>query len=109
MTYNLVIELEQETDGRWIAEIPALSGIMGYGDTQDQAARYVKALALRIIAEQIEGSKDMGCESLTILMVTVWKFESSRPDQVLACSLMGSRTTGSPAGCYPLSTVGATL
>jgi predicted RNase H-like HicB family nuclease len=71
VTYNLVIELEQETDGRWIAEIPALSGIMGYGDTPDLAARQVKALALRVIAEQIEGSKGMGCESLSIFMVTV--------------------------------------
>lgn len=51
---NLAIELEQETDGRWIAEIDALNGVLVYGETREDATRKVKALALRVIAERIE-------------------------------------------------------
>jgi predicted RNase H-like HicB family nuclease len=48
------IELEQETDGRWIAEIEALSGAMVYGDTREQAIRNIEVLALRILADRLE-------------------------------------------------------
>jgi predicted RNase H-like HicB family nuclease len=48
---NLAIELEQEEDGRWIAEIEDLSGVMVYGATREEAIKNVKALALRVIAE----------------------------------------------------------
>jgi predicted RNase H-like HicB family nuclease len=48
------IELEQEDDGRWIADIPALSGVMVYGDTKQQAIALVQALALRVIANKLE-------------------------------------------------------
>jgi len=48
------IELEQETDGRWIAEIVTLSGAMVYGDTREQAIIKVEALALRILADRLE-------------------------------------------------------
>ena len=48
------IELEQETDGRWIAEIEALSGAMVYGDTREQAIINIEALALRILADRLE-------------------------------------------------------
>ncbi len=51
---NLAIELEQETDRRWIAEIDALDGVLVYGETREDAIRKVKALALRVIAERIE-------------------------------------------------------
>jgi predicted RNase H-like HicB family nuclease len=44
MSYN--IEFEIETDGRWIAEIPSLSGVMAYGTTKEEAASKVEALAL---------------------------------------------------------------
>jgi len=49
----LKIEFEQETDGRWIAEIPQLPGVLVYGDTQDKAAQYARALAFRVLAENI--------------------------------------------------------
>jgi len=52
------IETEQETDGRWIAEIPELPGVMVYGDSQEQAQVKVKALAFRVLAEEIEESKE---------------------------------------------------
>ena len=50
----LRIELEQEDDGRWIAEIPDLAGVMAYGDTPEQAKATVEALALRTLADRID-------------------------------------------------------
>ncbi|MGC1310254.1 MAG: type II toxin-antitoxin system HicB family antitoxin [Phormidesmis sp.] len=51
------IEIEQEEDGRWIAEIPALPGVMLYGETSEEARAKVQALALRVIAERIESGE----------------------------------------------------
>jgi predicted RNase H-like HicB family nuclease len=48
------IEVEQEADGRWIAEIPSLPGVMAYGVSRDEAVGRVKALALRVMAGQLE-------------------------------------------------------
>ncbi len=48
------IELEQEDDGRWIAEIPDVSGAMSYGETRDEALARVKALVLRVLADRLE-------------------------------------------------------
>jgi predicted RNase H-like HicB family nuclease len=52
MTFS--IELEREDDGRWLAEVPAMSGVMCYGATRNEAIARVQALALRVIAEQLE-------------------------------------------------------
>ena len=54
MSIMLRIEIEQETDGRWLAEVPALPGVMAYGDTPEEARAHVEALALRVLAEMIE-------------------------------------------------------
>jgi predicted RNase H-like HicB family nuclease len=51
---QLAIELEREDDGRWVAEVPALSGVLAYGDSRDQAVAMVQALALRVLAERLE-------------------------------------------------------
>jgi predicted RNase H-like HicB family nuclease len=51
---ELSIELEQETDGRWIAEVPDLPGVMAYGATRKEAMVKVKALALRVLADRLE-------------------------------------------------------
>lgn len=51
---TLTIELEQETDGRWIAEVPQLPGTLAYGVSADEATARVKALALRVLADQLE-------------------------------------------------------
>jgi predicted RNase H-like HicB family nuclease len=51
------IETEQETDGRWIAEIEELSGAMVYGFSKLDAIRKVEALALRILADQLENGE----------------------------------------------------
>lgn len=51
---KLVLEVEQETDGRWLAEIADLPGVMAYGQTQNEAKARVQALALRVIADRLE-------------------------------------------------------
>lgn len=48
------IEIEREADGRWLAEIPDLPGVMVYGQTQEEAVSKAKALALRVMAERLE-------------------------------------------------------
>jgi len=52
--HQIQVETEREEDGRWIAEVPELPGVMVYGDTRMEAVRKAKALALRIIADRIE-------------------------------------------------------
>lgn len=48
------IEIEREDDGRWIAEVPDLPGVMAYGPTRGEAVAKVEALALRVIADRLE-------------------------------------------------------
>jgi len=54
MNRKYQIELEQETDGRWVAEIEALPGAMVYGNTREQAIMNIEVLALRILADRLE-------------------------------------------------------
>jgi predicted RNase H-like HicB family nuclease len=54
---NYRIETEQEEDGRWIAEIINLPGVMAYGSSRQEAVASVEALALRVLADQIEQTK----------------------------------------------------
>jgi predicted RNase H-like HicB family nuclease len=51
---NLAVETEQETDGRWIAEIAQIPGALAYGATRDEAVSRVEALALRVLADRLE-------------------------------------------------------
>ena len=51
---KLTIEVEQETDGRWIAEVTDLPGVMLYADSRESAIHAVQALALRVIADRLE-------------------------------------------------------
>ena len=53
MAMNLRIETEQEDDGRWIAEIPELPGVMAYGTTREEAVANVTALARRVAADRL--------------------------------------------------------
>jgi predicted RNase H-like HicB family nuclease len=50
----LKIESEREDDGRWIAEVPLLPGVVAYGASQAEASARVKALALRVIADRLD-------------------------------------------------------
>ncbi len=56
---NLPIELEQEDDGRWIAEIDELDGVLVYGATRDEAIKNVKTLALRVVADRLENGESL--------------------------------------------------
>lgn len=55
----LRIESEREDDGRWIAEVPALPGVLTYGETEAQARSKVKVLALRVIADRLENGEPL--------------------------------------------------
>ena len=52
MHYSL--ECEREDDGRWLAEVIELPGVLAYGSSQEEATAKAEALALRVIAEQLE-------------------------------------------------------
>lgn len=56
---DFMVEFEQETDGRWIAEIPELPGVVAYGATLMQAGEKAKALALRVLADRMESETAM--------------------------------------------------
>ncbi len=50
----LTLETEQEEDGRWIAEVRELPGVMVYGSSTEEAVAKAKALALRVVADRLE-------------------------------------------------------
>ena len=54
---QLSIESEQEDDGRWLAEVPQLPGVLAYGTTREAALAKAQVLALRVLAERIEHSE----------------------------------------------------
>ena len=51
---GLIVEVEQETDGRWLAEVPELPGVLAYGQTRLEAITRAQALALRVMADRLE-------------------------------------------------------
>jgi predicted RNase H-like HicB family nuclease len=51
---NFSIECEEEVDGRWLAEVPELPGVLCYGTSADNAMTKAEVLALRAIAERLE-------------------------------------------------------
>jgi predicted RNase H-like HicB family nuclease len=53
----LKIESEREDDGRWIAEVPALPGVLAYGDSDATARARVQSLALRVIADRLDNGE----------------------------------------------------
>jgi predicted RNase H-like HicB family nuclease len=50
----LKIEVEREDDGRWLAEIADLPGVLAYGQTREEAIERAKALSLRVMADRLE-------------------------------------------------------
>jgi len=54
MSLTLRVQIEQETDGRWLAEVPDLPGVLAYGSTPEEARARVQALALRVVADRLE-------------------------------------------------------
>lgn len=61
----LSVELEQEEDGRWIAEISELPGVLAYGKTVEDAQAKAQALALRVMADRLEHG-EAGSDLLSI-------------------------------------------
>jgi predicted RNase H-like HicB family nuclease len=59
------IELEREEDGRWIAEVVELPGVLAYGSSEDEAVALAQALALRVVADRLEND-EAGREFLNI-------------------------------------------
>jgi len=55
----LSIETEREDDGRWLAEVPALPGVLSYGATDVEARSKATALALRVIADRVENGEPL--------------------------------------------------
>ena len=51
---NITFDTEREDDGRWLAELPELAGVMAYGVTQSEAIAKAEVLALRVLAERLE-------------------------------------------------------
>jgi predicted RNase H-like HicB family nuclease len=51
---KFTIEHEREEDGRWLAEVPELPGVLAYGATADEAMAKAEVLALRVLAERLE-------------------------------------------------------
>ncbi|MHB1100207.1 MAG: type II toxin-antitoxin system HicB family antitoxin [Burkholderiales bacterium] len=54
---NYSIEYEREEDGRWLAEVPELPGVLAYGDSAEQAMGRAEALALRVLAERLDAQE----------------------------------------------------
>jgi predicted RNase H-like HicB family nuclease len=65
MSVLFSIEFERETDGRWIAEIVELPGVLAYGTTQEEAIAHAQALALRVVADRLDNN-EAGREFLSI-------------------------------------------
>ncbi|MBM4402754.1 MAG: type II toxin-antitoxin system HicB family antitoxin [Candidatus Cloacimonetes bacterium] len=53
------IEIEKEEDGRWIAEVPDLPGVMVYGNSRNEAISKAEALALRVLADRLEHGEEI--------------------------------------------------
>lgn len=62
----LRIEVEREEDGRFLASVPELPGVMAYGTTEEEAIRKAKTIALQILADMIENGEEVP-ESLKVL------------------------------------------
>ena len=53
------VEIEREDDGRWIAEVMDLPGVLAYGKTRDEAMQNVEVLALRVLADRVEHGEEI--------------------------------------------------
>lgn len=54
---HFTVEVEQENDGRWIADVEELPGVLCYGDKREDALAKAEALALRVVADRLEAGE----------------------------------------------------
>ena len=66
---TFAVEFEQEDDGRVIASVPALPGVMVYGSSREDALARVEALALRVLADRLEHGEAIPEEANVIFEV----------------------------------------
>jgi predicted RNase H-like HicB family nuclease len=66
---NFTLEHEREEDGRWIAEVPELPGVLAYGANAKEAMAKAEVLALRVLAERLEHS-ETGPQPISIAIPT---------------------------------------
>ena len=55
---TFAVEIDREENGRWIAEVPALPGVLAYGNSEEEAKAKVQALALRVVADRLEHGEE---------------------------------------------------
>ena len=91
----LRIEFEREEDGRWIAEIASLPGVMAYGASRDEARGKVEALALRTLADRIEHGEDVP-EAGELFIVAACNSGGRR--RLDACWSLSSASAGRSSG-----------
>lgn len=61
------VEIEEEEDGRWIAEVIGLPGVMAYGDTKENAVAKAEAIALRVLADRLDRKEPVHVETLFVV------------------------------------------
>jgi predicted RNase H-like HicB family nuclease len=79
--FRFTIETEAEADGRWLAEIAALPGVLAYGSTREEVAARAKALALRVLAERLERGEPTG-ELGPRMLARIAKHAGLRPEDL---------------------------
>jgi predicted RNase H-like HicB family nuclease len=60
VTMNFTLECEREEDGRWLAEVPELPGVLAYGASSEEAMAKAEVLALRVLADRLEHGETRG-------------------------------------------------
>jgi predicted RNase H-like HicB family nuclease len=65
---KFTVETEQEEDGRWLAEVKELPGVLAYGKDSNDAAAHAQALALRVIADRLENGESTASLTFTFEM-----------------------------------------
>lgn len=81
---HLSIECEQEADGRWLAEVPQLPGVLAYGANADEAMAKIEVLALRVVAERLEHGEAR--PEAIILSISAATWPSAKAECVLAAA-----------------------
>jgi predicted RNase H-like HicB family nuclease len=66
---TFAVQIDREPDGRWLADVPSLPGVMCYAGTREEALARVQALALRVIAERLE-QRESPAELLSLTFTT---------------------------------------
>jgi len=56
---DFTVDIERETDGRWIGEVPELPGVLVYGNSREEAVARAKALAFRVLADRLEHGEEI--------------------------------------------------